>query len=1295
MRSSSLFARLLALVLLALLAPPLMPPSARSAPLPIPPPNVEYATHNVLLTAASAASPEVRRWLSHAAADPAHDLWITLRARTVMMPEVRIASPQGATVRISGSSAQIATLLKQLEPYPVLAAVNWLSPGESPIVAQETTSASASSNFVYLRMPWAANVIWGSTTPNTSVSATIRRHRRTLYQVQQQSDELGRYELILPDALRKGDRVTVSDGTQEVNTRVQAQQNAARRQSTTSGTTMHTAPDGAILLQNDMPLSIEVRRDTRYGVGIVEGDAQNNSINSQVGGYASAETQVQVRLVRAGATHVQRITNSDPDGRFDVALDTPIESDDTIIVAAGSTEHTIDVPELHTQVDVVTQRVKGQGPANSGARTGTQLKLSFHWNELDLHTDPTGAFDQAWSLERLLPGRIGTMVFTNVDGHRIYASVFIGEPLARGIIGDSWADVVLGQPDFGTITPNTVSANRLFRPAGVHIDRSSTPNRAYVFDGGNNRILGMQTMGTTEDGRPCTSDSDYNTPCFIDPDREADIVLGQPDMRSSTCNGDSNYQSYPEVPPAAATTLCGMRAQQMSILEGGAGAGMATDTAGNLYTPDYFNNRILRYNDPFANDTRADGVWGQADFAGHTCNRGRGQSRPDAHSLCLAPPPGVGYLVAGVAIDSAGNLWVTDNQNHRVLRFPYNEAHGMPSETADLVLGQADFFGALPGTRPTQMDTPNAVRVDQRGNVFVADTLNHRILRFSPPLQSGMRATAVITVGVHTPAGLEFAPDGSLWVNNTGYNQLLRIVDGTPQDPVTYYSVGGGIGIDKDSNLQVASANFELHQGVRFVAPDYQRFDLFFDAPTNSENWPNRTTLNELNRAYGIEVTNEQLIASDGGRMLFWNQPWSAVNGQPADGAVGVPDGASLPNSNANFGRMRMDKQGRLWVIFLEGIDSRLRVYQLPLTSAAEPLFEVRSPLSTLEGEPFFWSEFISISGIAMQPDCDCVWISDRGLHRVFRIRNASSAPVVDVVLGQQNAAGIACNQGRDERDDEPQFPDAHSLCAPGGLSFDNEGNLYVADHNLEFHGNKRLLVFEKATLPLAPETTLYNVAASRFLGHLTNATTSGCRLIEQDVLCMPFEAAFFADGRVLVGMNGYSQQRFPIVFDRPVDGQQALSILGDYGSMPTSIRSDRFGNIYVVDHNRTRVLIYLSRPTVEPSNTALPSPTNTGEASPTPSYTASPTEATQPTQTSTGFPLPDNTPQGPTMTPSPPKATTPTQTSSSGPPEPSDTPHPSASAPTQSTPQPNATTTPTDRAEPSENETIYLPLLP
>src|SRR6185295_6682655 len=151
--------------------------------------------------------------------------------------------------------------------------------------------------------------------------------------------------------------------------------------------------------------------------------------------------------------------------------------------------------------------------------------------------------------------------------------------------------------------------------------------------------------------------------------------------------------------------------------EGGSFANMDVDGAGNFYVADWDNNRVLRYNSPFTTDAVADDVWGQADFAGNLCNRGRGELLPDAQSLCFRNNRNEGFT-GGVAIDSGGNLWITDNSSNRVLRFPFNSATGFPGHVPDLVLGQPDFTSSTRGTTLDHMFAPAAVRVDSAGVVY-------------------------------------------------------------------------------------------------------------------------------------------------------------------------------------------------------------------------------------------------------------------------------------------------------------------------------------------------------------------------------------------------------------------------------------------------------------------------------------------------------------------------------------------------------------------------------------------------
>ena len=72
----------------------------------------------------------------------------------------------------------------------------------------------------------------------------------------------------------------------------------------------------------------------------------------------------------------------------------------------------------------------------------------------------------------------------------------------------------------------------------------------------------------------------------------------------------------------------------------------------------------------------------------------------------------------GVAVDSAGNLYITDDHNNRVLKLPWVE-----------------HPDALPFTG---LNYPAAVAVDSAGAVYVADYGNHRVVKLAAgsPTQS-------------------------------------------------------------------------------------------------------------------------------------------------------------------------------------------------------------------------------------------------------------------------------------------------------------------------------------------------------------------------------------------------------------------------------------------------------------------------------------------------------------------------------------------------------------------------------
>src|ERR1039458_9803677 len=179
-------------------------------------------------------------------------------------------------------------------------------------------------------------------------------------------------------------------------------------------------------------------------------------------------------------------------------------------------------------------------------------------------------------------------------------------PIAtRGVSGDRWADKILGQADhgipnsaFGEIKFNEATSKNTFNSTSSVLDVAR--DILYLWDGGNSRVLVFQKVSQSGEGRG------------------ADAVLGQADFFHTACNHDSNWQSYdwhlpynPPVPPND-SCFCGNAGQ--SPAESWSIANMAIDKTGNLYVPDVFNNRVLRFDYPVYTNEPASRVWGQNDF---------------------------------------------------------------------------------------------------------------------------------------------------------------------------------------------------------------------------------------------------------------------------------------------------------------------------------------------------------------------------------------------------------------------------------------------------------------------------------------------------------------------------------------------------------------------------------------------------------------------------------------------------------------------------------------------------------
>ncbi|HDT14694.1 MAG TPA: hypothetical protein ENN55_00615, partial [Firmicutes bacterium] len=120
------------------------------------------------------------------------------------------------------------------------------------------------------------------------------------------------------------------------------------------------------------------------------------------------------------------------------------------------------------------------------------------------------------------------------------------------------------------------------------------------------------------------------------------------------------------------------------------------------------------------------------------------------------------YLPKGIACNEFGDIYVADTGNHRVARF-YNDGSSVRFITN---IGQG--FGEGKG----QFKSPSYTAVDSAGRLYVSDTGNNRIQVFSK--SGGLIRT--ISTGLHSPLGIAVCDDLERF---TGYRQnFIFVIDG-------------------------------------------------------------------------------------------------------------------------------------------------------------------------------------------------------------------------------------------------------------------------------------------------------------------------------------------------------------------------------------------------------------------------------------------------------------------------------------------------------------------------------------
>ena len=162
----------------------------------------------------------------------------------------------------------------------------------------------------------------------------------------------------------------------------------------------------------------------------------------------------------------------------------------------------------------------------------------------------------------------------------------------------------------------------------------------------------------------------------------------------------------------------------------------------------------------------------------------------------IAGPGGLN-LPSGVAVDGTGNVYVADYTGHRV----WVVDPGTLSVTPVAGDGNSGYTGEGPATTVC-LSFPTGVAIGSDGNLYIADSNNHRIRKVD--LISGIMTTvagngtpayngdamAPTSAMLNNPYGLCFDPAGNLYVADT-YNNRVRVFNISGGNIATFAGGGG------------------------------------------------------------------------------------------------------------------------------------------------------------------------------------------------------------------------------------------------------------------------------------------------------------------------------------------------------------------------------------------------------------------------------------------------------------------------------------------------------------------------
>jgi trimeric autotransporter adhesin len=459
-----------------------------------------------------------------------------------------------------------------------------------------------------------------------------------------------------------------------------------------------------------------------------------------------------------------------------------------------------------------------------------------------------------------------------------------------------------------------------------------------------------------------------------------------------------------------------------------------------------------------------------------------------------------------VAVDSAGNLYIADTNNYCIRKV----TNGVITTVAGN--GLAGFSGDNGPAANAQLNSPYGVAVDSVGNLYIADTVNQRVRKVANGVigtiagngTSGFSGDNGPAIGAQlgTPLGITVDSAGNLYIAERDNNCVRKVASGV----ITTVAGNGMEGFSGDNGPAI-SAQLQGPEGVTVDSAGNLYIDDFYN--------------NRIRK-----ITNGAIV--------------TVVGGGTTAGNNGLATSAQLSDPFA----VTVDSAGNLYIA--DEVSSI--VWKVSNGTIAAMAGNGTRGFGGDNG-PATSAQLSGPLGVAAD-SAGNVYIADTGNSRVRKVTNG----VITTIAGN-GAPGFSGDNG--------PAPGAQ-LNTPIGLAIDSAGSLYIADNS-----NQRVRKVANGII-----TTIAGNGTCCSDGN-NNATATGSTLsapsgVAVDSAGNLYIADDFFDSRVLKVSNGV----ISVVAGNGSDG-----FSGDNGPAtsaqlwePVGITLDSAGNLYIADPTNQRI---------------------------------------------------------------------------------------------------------------------------